>query len=341
MNEQDRKKVNRVLADLSNLVKADLIIKDQILNIFGETQTASVITSQPLLPKINLKRILYYIGGLIVLLGIVIFIAQFWDTISQVSKTILALGSAVSAYAIGYYFFVNTPSKDFGHAFMVISVGLFPLGIGTALDTIGISATKSGGVSVNSAVLFMIFYTSYSVLKAPIFLPFSIMAASTLFFSFTTFLFKDIGTIPHFYEYRVLVLGIAYLSFGYYFSQTNRKFMTNLMYFFGLLMFLGAALALQGFHPRNVNVFWQLVYPFLLVLAFWGSIKLQSKVFLIMATLFTFGEILKLTSEYFSKSIGWPISLIFAGLVIMGIGYMSFELNKRFLKQTEQKTTSA
>ena len=103
------------------------------------------------------------------------------------------------------------------------------------------------------------------------------------------------------------------------------------MYFFGIIMFLGSSLALQGYSPK-VDIFWELIYPFLLVAVFTASIKLQSKVFLIMATIFTFGEILKLTSEYFSKSIGWPISLIVAGLVIMGIGYMSFELNKRFLK---------
>ena len=111
--------------------------------------------------------------------------------------------------------------------------------------------------------------------------------------------------------------------------------MANLLYFFGLLMVLGTTLALGGFSPK-VNIFWQLVYPFLLVATFASSIKLQNKIFLIMATLFTFGEILKLTAEYFSKSIGWPISLIVAGLTVMGIGYMSFELNKKFLKLTNR-----
>jgi len=341
MNDQEQQEVNRVLADLRNLVQTGLITKEQVLNIFEETRPEPQLSPQPssqaLLPRINLQRILYYIGGFIVLLGIVIFIAQFWDTMNQVSKTVLALGSAVSAYALGYYFFANTQSKDFGHAFLVISAALFPLGIGTALDTIGISATKSGGVSVISALLFMIFFTSYLALKAAIFLPFSIMAASTLFFSFTDFLVKDIGVPPHFDEYRLLILGITYVLFGYYFFETNRKFMTNLMYIFGLLMVLGASLSLQGFYPGSVNVFWLLAYPFLLVATFWGSIKLQSKVFLIMATIFTFAEILKLTSEYFSKSIGWPISLIVAGLVVMGIGYMSFELNKRFFKVTSDK----
>lgn len=336
MNEQNQTKVKQTLSDLSSLIKSGLVNREQIMELLGEAYPPSGAWFQQPKPlhqhRINLQKILYYIGGFIVLLGIIFFIHQFWDTMSQVSKTVLALGSAVSAYALGYYFFANTKSKDFGHSFLVISAALFPLGVGTALDTIGISATRSGGVSINTALLFMIFFVSYYALKAPIFLPFSIMAASTLFFSFTNFLFKDVGVIAHFYEYRIFTLGITYIMFGYYFFQTNRKFMTNLLYFFGLLMFLGASLSLQGFSPK-VNIFWQFIYPFLLVLAFWGSVKLQSKVFLIIATIFTFAEISKLTAEYFSKSIGWPISLIIAGLIIMGIGYMSFELNNKFIKK--------
>ncbi|MBI2028019.1 MAG: DUF2157 domain-containing protein [Candidatus Levybacteria bacterium] len=339
MNEQDKPKVNQVLTDLSTLIKNNLVTEKQVLGVIREAEFKS---EQPhsLQEKINLQKILYYIGGFIVLLGITFFFYQNWETMNQVSKTILTLGAAVSAYALGYYFFKNTPSKEFGHAFLVISAALFPLGVGTSLDAIGVSATRSGGVSVNSAVLFMIFFVSYSVLRAAIFLPFSIIAASTLFFSLTNFLLKDAGVIPHFYEYRVLVLGVTYILLGYYFSQTNRKFMINLMYVFGLLMFFGVSMSLQGYSPR-ANFFWQIAYPFLLVLGFWGSIKLQSKAFLLMSTLFTFGEILKLTAEYFSKSIGWPVSLIIAGLIIMGIGYMSFELNKRLIiKLTDNKQST-
>ena len=324
-------KADEVLSDLSTLVKSGQVSREQVLSIVGEKPAQSSSVKQTPAQRINLQRIMYYIGGFIVLLGIVIFIAQFWDSMSQVSRTAVALVSALSAYSLGYYFFANTPSKDFGHAFFVISAALFPLGVGTALDTLGVSATTPEGASVNAALLFIIFFASYWSLKAAIFLPFSIIAASTFYFTFTLFLFKTVQPIPHFSEYQILALGVAYLSIGYYFSITKQGFMTGLLYFFGLLMVLGTAMILQGFSPK-INVFWQLIYPFLLVATFWASIKLQDRLFLIIATLFTFGQILKFTSEYFSKSIGWPISLIVSGLVIMGIGYMSFELNKRYLR---------
>ncbi len=345
MNEQYRDKINQVLTDLAGLVRAGLVTKEEVLSVLGENQPPLATSPKHpsfSMPKINLQKILYYVGGLIVILGIVFFIAQFWSTMSQISKTVTTLVPAISAYSLGYYFFRYTQNKEFGHAFLVISAVLFPLGVGTALDVMGISATTAEGISINAALLFMISFTSYAVLKAPIFLPLSVLTASVLFLSLTDFIFYryfvDI-TIPKFTQYRILSLGIAYLAFGYYFAQTNRQFMSGGMYFLGLLMVLGIALVLQGFKDFKdkdyiASIFWQVIYPFLLAATFWGSIKLQSRVFLLMATFFTFAEILKLTAQYFSESISWPLSLVIGGLIIMGIGYMSFEINKRFLQNS-------
>lgn len=338
MTEQELNKTNQVLADVSSLLKSGLLSKGQILELLELPPQEIIGTQSQPLEKISLQKILYYIGGFIVFFGIVFFFYQFWDNMSQVAKTLLTLGSAISAYSLGYYFFVTRKSRDFGHAFLIISAALFPLGIGTFLDTVGISATTTGGMVVISTVLFIIFYISYYYIKASIFLPFSIIAASSLFINFTNYILADSGTFSHFDEYRALILGLAYISIGYYFSQGDKKFITNLLYVSGLFMSLGASLALQGYSP-NSDLLWTLIYPFLLVFTFWGSMKLQSKVFLVMATIFTFAEISKLTAEYFSESIGWPISLIIAGLFIMGIGYMSFELNKKILRQSNYTST--
>jgi uncharacterized membrane protein len=328
MNEQDQTKINWVLSELSALAKNGLITKEQVLSIFETPQTSQPASEKP--SKINLQKILYYVGGFIVLAGIVIFIAQFWHDMNQLTKTVVTLGPAVAAYSLGYYFYLKG-SKDFGHAFLIISAALFPLGIGTTLDTIGISATHLGGLNINIAVLFLIYFVSYYSLRAAVFLPLTILAASGLFFTFTNYLFENNVPIEHFDQYRIAILGLSWLCFAYYFSTKEMKFMTNIMYFFGLSAFLGSTASLQGYYPK-ANLFWELAFPFLIILAFYGSIKLQSRVFLVVATLFTIGEILKLTAEYFSEGLGWPISLIIAGLVIMGVSYLSFELNKRFLK---------
>ena len=41
--------------------------------------------------------------------------------------------------------------------------------------------------------------------------------------------------------------------------------------------------------------------------------------------------ILKITSEYFSSGLGWPLALILAGLAMIGVGYMSISIKKKYL----------
>ncbi len=327
MTENDSLKASQLLQDLKLYVDNGTLSKEQILAVLTTSKPTEFVQKKG---KINLQKILYYIGGFILLLGIIFYIGQYWNTMSQITRTIITLGASVSTYFLGYYFYTRTKNNDFGHSFLIISSVLFPLGIGTALDMLGVSPTTSSGISVNAALLFIIYSLSFYSIKAKIFLLFTFIAGTTLFFSFTNFMFLDNGN-ERFYEYRLLIMGLTYLSFGYYFTNTNKKFMTNLLYFFGLFILLSSALSLQGFTPAN-SIVWEILYPFLLVGIFYSSVKLQNNIFLILGTLFTFGEILKLTYEYFSNSLGWPISLMLAGLLMMGIGYVSFELNRKYLK---------
>jgi hypothetical protein len=61
------------------------------------------------------------------------------------------------------------------------------------------------------------------------------------------------------------------------------------------------------------------------------SIWLKSKSFLVFGALFLMIYILKITSEYFTNSLGWPLALVLAGLLLIGIGALSVWLNKRYL----------
>lgn len=331
MNDLDR---SRTLHDLSELIKKGEISKEQLLLLFPTEQQEK---SEP--HKINLQQLFYLLGAFIVIVGIVVFIYQFWEDMNQLTKVLFTLGPAISAYATGYYFFQKDRKNEIGLAFLIISSFVYPMGIGTSLDLIGISATEMGGLTVISTVLFIIYFATYYALKSWVFLPFAILAGSSAFVTFTNLLFENSVPPPHFNEYRALILGIVYSSFGHYFSisenSQEKKGMVNLLYFFGFSLFLGSALALSGYKLK-INVVWQLAYPFLLAITFYLSILLQNKAILIAGTIFTFAEILKLTSEYFSESLGWPIALIIAGLVIMGVGYFSFEVNKRFIKHNPQ-----
>jgi len=330
MNGDDKSRAEQVLSELSTLVESGQIERSQVLELFKDEQPTESEHR-----KLNLQTIFYVLGAFIVIVGIVILIYQFWEDMDQIMKVLLTLGSAISAYSIGFYLHNQEKTKDLGLSFLTISLVTYPIGIGTTLDLVGVSATQMGGLTIIGAILFIIYFASYFAFKSWLFLPFVIAAGSTVFITFTNLFFENALMPKHFNEYRGLVLGITYTALGYYFSLVKKPSMVSIMYLLGFILFLGASLVLTGFKP-NVSIFWQLIYPFLLVLTFYLSVLLKSKEILIVGTIFTFAEILKLTSEYFSGTLGWPIALIVAGLIIMGVGYFSFEVNKRLIKQHSQ-----
>ena len=42
--------------------------------------------------------------------------------------------------------------------------------------------------------------------------------------------------------------------------------------------------------------------------------------------------ILKITSEYFTEGLGWPLALVLAGLAMIGVGYVSLSVSRKYLK---------
>jgi hypothetical protein len=103
------------------------------------------------------------------------------------------------------------------------------------------------------------------------------------------------------------------------------------LYAFGSLGFLGAALALGGWAPEQ-NVFWELIFPLLVFGIIFLSIYVKSRAFLVFGSLFLIGYIFKLTGEYFSNTLGWPLALVLAGLLIMGVGYYAVRINRQYMK---------
>jgi hypothetical protein len=67
------------------------------------------------------------------------------------------------------------------------------------------------------------------------------------------------------------------------------------------------------------------------------SVYVKSKAFLVFGTIFLIVYILKLTGEYFTSGLGWPLALVVAGLVIMVVGYYAVKINKQYLTTVKIK----
>jgi len=120
-------------------------------------------------------------------------------------------------------------------------------------------------------------------------------------------------------QWATMLLGISYISVGYAISNSLRY----VFYGFGSLAILGAGIFVGGL--------FDIIYILILFGAFYGSVYLKSRAMLIIASFFLMAYIMKLTAEYFSSFVSWPLMLIFSGFVLIGIGYATYYVNKKFI----------
>lgn len=81
----------------------------------------------------------------------------------------------------------------------------------------------------------------------------------------------------------------------------------------------------------GAEYFLGVAFPVLVFGVIFLSVYLKSKAFLTWGTLFLMAYILKITSEYFSSGLGWPLVLVIAGFAMIGVGYASLSFGKKYL----------
>ena len=318
----------QVLSSVTELAAKNEITKDELLQAFDSGKNKKSVMTR----EMGLSEVLYFIGGFIVFVGISVLIWQNWDTLNPFTKILATLGFGVAAYFVGVLLNKEEKFGAVGYAFHLIAALVIPLGLGVVFEQAGFDTSRPGMQSLIGGVLFVMYIASYLTFKKAIFTFFAIAYASWFFFAFSSFM---IGTNPYFadikfYEYRFLMVGLSYLFLGYYMNTTEQKELSGALYGFGSFFFLGAALALGGWEPTQ-NIFWELIFPGLVSAILYLSVHLKSKPFLTFGTLFLMVYILKITGEYFSGTIGWPLSLMICGIALIGIGYYAFTLNKKYI----------
>lgn|GEM_PF-242486 len=292
----------------------------------GRTDTATETN-----PKLGIAEILYYLGGGIVFLGIVILVEQNWSSLSFPSRLLATLGSAIAAYVIGVLLSRNQRTEPIALSFYLISGLVMPIGLYVIFNNAGINLGDPGVQSLIATLLTAMYLASYLALRKTIFAFFTIVFATMLVYSLANWLLFLGGNIADTYEYLALCVGASYILLGCSLAKNQLAALRGFLYGFGILSFLGSALALGGWSP-NQNLLWELFFPVLVFATLFASVYLKSKAFLVWGTIFLMLYILKITAEYFSGGLGWPFALVVAGLGMIGAGYLSVSINRHYLK---------
>lgn len=324
---------NTLLEQIRLAAGQNIITKDELMNAFDAG--LGVKKDSALIKHLNVAEILYYIGGLIVFTGIIILVYQHWSELNSFSRIGVTVGSAIAAYISAAIFTKYEKYEPLSHVFFLISALLSPVGISIFIHETKISLSSVETHLAISSILLTLYLSSYYIFRKVLFIILNIIFATWLFFSFTEWILNGSPAIAlfHLNEYRFLLTGLSYISLGYFFSKRDEYALSDALYAFGVIGFLGAAFALGGYSPRQ-DIFWELIFPVLNFSVIYLSVHLKSRAFLTFGTIYLIAYICKITAEYFSKSLGWPLSLVIAGLAIIAISFVSLNLNKNYLKKT-------
>ncbi|QQG49703.1 MAG: hypothetical protein HZB70_02805 [Candidatus Berkelbacteria bacterium] len=307
------------------------LTREEVVSAYD--QTTSVIPVPVSATKhLGASEMLYYIGGAIVFLGIAIMIGGSWQTLSVLSRLLVTLGSGVVAYVLGAMFIREQRWGGLSNAFFLISALVLPVGLLTVYDAAGLSLSESMTQLTITAILTALFGISYWYYRKVIFTLFTVIFSTALYFSA---LYAILGSSPAFsadvFLYGFLVAGLTYGLLAYHFTtDAENRVLTPWLYTGGSLAFFGSALGLGGFSP-SANAFWEIIYPGLVFGAMFLGINLKIRALLIWGAIFLMAYIVKITAEYFSQGLGWPLALVIAGLSLIGVGYYMFYLNRKYL----------
>jgi hypothetical protein len=275
------------------------------------------------------SKLLYFVGGGVIFIGIVAFLAQAWDELGAVMHVVVTLGAGLAAFAAGVLLSWHGRLGAAGPAFFLIAALVLPLGLAVTLDEAGLDPERLGLQSLMALLLLASFLAVYRFFRSSSLLVYAIVYATWAFFAITGFV---AGSDPRFagrefFEYRTLAVGLAFMALGWAFSATERDGLSGPLYAFGSLAFLGSALALSGWKPSQ-NAFWELAFPGLVFVVLYLSVHLRSRALLTFGSLFLGAYLAKITGEYFSDSMGWPLALIVLGLLLMGVGFLTYRLKR-------------
>ncbi len=320
----------QLLASIAKASAAQLVSEQDVLTAWQQGRGE---VTQPQKKNAVFTNILTGIGGIIVAIGIFLFFEQHWQELGTNMRIFVTLGFSIILYIAGILLAQTKSMRVVSWALLLTFAPLAPFGIWVTFDSLHAQFPFFGYETIISGIMFIWFTASFFILRMGLFTVFSVLSGSVLYFGLTgDFLSKNPAlNIDSAFEYRFLLLGLSYLLLGNSWKYTM-KTVSAWMYALGVAMFLGAAMALGGYTP-SANLFWEIVFPGLALATMFLSIPLKSKSILVIGSMYLMGYIVKITAEYFSDTLGWPIALILAGFALIGIGYGSLMLGTKYVKQ--------
>ena len=319
-----------LLQELSTKISTGEISREEMISRFNFAPATQRVAGEEDVKSsapFSVTKMLYVLGGVIVVIGIVIFVSQIWDDMGSFARILVTLGLGFLITAVGSILLKSKPEDNIGTVFHFIGGMLIPGGAIVTLYELNVDFVSLWPVAITFGAIFAFYLLLNSVHKNAI-LTFFAIANGTAFVYLVVEAIVDGPFYGHedLYAYLTMVIGASYLLLGHSFRDGWNKKLIEVLYFFGITGFLGAAFS-QVFD----SVPWQMFYFLIVIGGLFLAVYMKNRSILVMSTLFLIAHVSYITSEYFADSLGWPISLVILGFVFIGLGYVSVNINKKYI----------
>lgn len=314
----------QILSLIQEKIKEGIITSDDVQKVIHRDDTYKVHSSTAK----NITNIFYVIGALIVIIGAVILTVQYWDEIGFAGRVLVTLGISLVTY-LSALFMKESSQRVLSQVLFVISAVLAPIGVIVFFKELSIDF-NSLQQTLSAFFLSLIFLSALWYTKRNILVLISITFATWGYYALLGHMFSMTSDLT---KWATMILGVSYILIAQYYQyktvaidtteHKEKKSVENIVYGIGTIAILAPSIFLGGI--------FDLLAIALIFASSYASVFVKSKAMLMCAALFLVVYIIKITSDYFVDSVGWPLSLMVIGFLIIGIGYGTLYLSRQYI----------
>jgi hypothetical protein len=308
-NQQDALQEILAIAKRNNLTFADVSRAFTDLPQQREKESSGI-----------LAKLFGYVGGIFVFAGICIFVNMFWNDIGSAARVIITLGSGYTLFLMAVACLYDARFQRAATPLFLMSTPLQAGGIFVMLDEYSSGGNPHHGV-LYMAIIMLMQHGAVLWAKQRTILAFTAITFGGIFFATLFDLWKLDDNLTG------TVIGTSLMCIAYAAGQSRHAAIAPFWYFIGSIILTFAVF------DAVENTPFELAFLGLSTFLIFLSTFAKSRTLLLVSTLATLGYISYYTAEHFANTVGWPVALIFIGLVLIGLGSLAVRLNRKYIKQ--------
>lgn len=263
-----------------------------------------------------IPRVLGYLGAIFIFGGLALYISMEWGNLSSSSRVIITYGPGIAALILGVITLSDERFIRASTPLFLKSAVLQPVGMFVYLNEYAEGNDAQLGALIVFGIVAVQFLATFLFYKRT-----SLLFFGYLFWNSAVGILMDRAGVPG--DILGITLGLSIMMTAWSMDRTLHRSIAPFWYFLGSTGLLWSIFDVVERTPLDMS--------FLAVATamMFLSVRMQSRTLLIVSTGALLGYLGYFTEEHFRDVIGWPISLMFMGSVMIGISYWAVQMSRR------------